>query len=190
MVVEGIKYRRGDAVGEAVVGRKLGPSLARQDGLPLAPVRGSPAKFNKALNLQSRKQAAEIARIEAEPIAEQYARLRTPVANLEDQSRLAERPSALEIARLERAGAPCNEPVEAANLFDVCAASDSLAQPFAASPRDLARGKATSVTKATPPIQWATKMTCSARAISTSSIMMPSRIGASRSPLTASRKSC
>lgn len=41
----------------------------------------------------------------------------------------------------------------------VSIASNS-AQPFPTSPCDRASGSATSVTKATPPIQWATNTTC------------------------------
>jgi hypothetical protein len=48
--------------------------------------------------------------------------------------------------------------------------ASNIAQPFPAPAYDRASGSAKSVTKAMPPIQWATNTTCSARATSTSSI--------------------
>jgi hypothetical protein len=70
------------------------------------------------LALERAQQAAQIARVEAERVA-QRAHIGTADARLENQPRLAQWPAAAEVAPLERADALRDEAVEAADLLNL-----------------------------------------------------------------------
>src|SRR5208337_4712279 len=112
--VERLQRRSRQPVRKLVVGIKLLAALPRQDDPAQPAVAGILARFDESLARQGLQHPAHVAGVEAEPHA-QHAHVRPFGSNLEDKARLAERPAAREIARLQRADAQRDPAVEAAN---------------------------------------------------------------------------
>src|SRR5208282_3106836 len=118
--VERLQHRRRERVRKPVVGLKLPAPLLRELDLAKPAVARILARLEKPLARQGLHHPAHVAGIEAEPHA-QRAQVRSFGSDLEDEARLAERPAALEIARLQRADAQRDRSVEAANLPNLIA---------------------------------------------------------------------